>query len=345
MADLAEDDTIDDIGADIGSALTELRQEPAAAAPTPAQAETPEPAAEAAQAPTEARARNPDGTFAKAEETGQSLEPAPQEPARTILPPRSWTAAAKAKFATLDPDVQQEVLRREKEIDDGKAQWDTKAEKYNKLDAVFAPVRDRLTLNGLTEDTYIRALVQADEMLRSNGPQAIQLLAQQYGINLAAMFGQQGGPQTQPVNGQPDPQIQALLQEVQALRAERQQETTQRQDQDKQATQAQIDAFANDPAHLYFDNVKPEMAALLQSGAAKDLPEAYDMACHARKDIRQLLAAAAVPKTASVQTRPNGSSITGAQRPGLKPNGAASTGKDDIGDDVRAAFAMHRGQV
>ena len=46
-----------------------------------------------------------------------------------------------------------------------KLQWDTKAEAFNKLDAVIAPVRDRLDDGRLTPDTYIAALVRADGML------------------------------------------------------------------------------------------------------------------------------------------------------------------------------------
>lgn len=329
-------DDFDDMSADIEAAMKgDAPAEAVAAEPIlPADTqETPE--------QTEARTRDENGRFAKAPEDVQDTPASGEEPAKTILPPRSWTAAAKSKFAQLDPDVQQEVLRREREIEAGKQQWDTKAEAFNKLDAVIAPVRDRLTMSGLTPDTYIAALVRADEMLR--GPQqlqAIQMLAQQYGINLGAI---QGGPQAQPQQWQPDPQYQALQSQFQQLQARLDQDAQAKQDQEHQATLARIEAFASDPANIYFDNVRGEMAAFISSGAAKDLPDAYDMAIHARPDIRQLLAAAAASKAQTAPTRPNGLSVTGAQRGAAKANGTPSTG--NVEDDVLAAFREVEGRV
>jgi len=249
-------DDFDDMSADIEAAMKgDAPVEAVAAEPIlPADTqETPE--------QTEARTRDENGRFAKAPEDVQDTPASGEEPEKTILPPRTWTGAAKSKFAQLDPDVQQEVLRREREIEAGKQQWDTKAEAFNKLDAVIAPVRDRLTMSGLTPDTYIAALVRADEMLR--GPQslqAIQMLAQQYGINLGAIS---GGPQAQPQQWQPDPQYQALQSQFQQLQARLDQDAQAKQEQDHQATLARIEAFASDPANIYFDNVRGEMAALI----------------------------------------------------------------------------------
>ena len=341
---MALTDEPDDIGADI--ALAMKGDEPAAIAPAEPilPADTQDPAEETAQEKAD-RVRDEHGRFAKAEETAQDAPAQAQEPAKpTILPPRSWTAAAKAKFATLDPDVQQEVLRREGEIDAGKQQWDTKAERYNRLEAAIAPHRDRLTLSGVEESVYIARLAQADKMLTENPYQAIQEVARMYGIDLAQVNGQQfsgGPPQGQPYQ---DPQYQTLAQEVQALRAERQQEITQRQALEQQSAQAQIEAFANDPANLYFDNVKPEIAALLQSGAAKDLPQAYEMACHARPDIRALLQATAAARPSTL-TRPGGPQVTGAQRGATPPASSAANQNSSIDDDVRAAMNELAGRV
>lgn len=331
----------DDIGADIAAAMGT----PAEVAPVAAEAILPDDTKGLDPVETEAekaaRTRDEQGRFAKAPEAVQDAPVEVQEPAKTILPPRSWTAAAKAKFNALDPDVQQEVLRREGEMDQGKAQWDTKAELFNKLDAVLAPVKDQLAFNGMTPDTYVGALVNADQALRGpNKVQALQFLAQQYGINLGQQL-PQSGPQTQPVTGQPDPQYQALQQRFNDLQSRVDQRDKAAEAEKQAVFVRQIEDFASDPAHLYFDNVKPEMAALLQSGSAKDLQGAYDMACHARPDIRALIAAAAKP--AQAQTRPNGLSVTGAQKGVGKPNGALQG--NSIDDDVRAAFAEVSGRV
>lgn len=324
MADFEEDD----IGADIAATMAEMAGEPA-----------PEPAINAAPAgETETekaeRTRDEQGRFAKADETVQSV-PTVQGPETTTLPPRSWNAAAKAKFATLEPDVQQEILRRETEIDAGKVQWETKAEKYNRLDAALSGVRDRYSLAGLSDEQYVGALVQADQMLRGpNALQAIHTLAQQYGINLSQMAPQQqqfGGPPQQFA----DPQIYSLQQTVQGLQSRLEAQDKAQETAAQQALESQIQAFASDPAHIYFDNVKPEMAALLQAGTVQTLADAYEAACHARPDIRQLIAAASVSKTAAPPTRPNGSSVTGARKGAQQPP-PASNG-NEVEDDVRQA--------
>jgi hypothetical protein len=53
--------------------------------------------------------------------------------------------------------------------------------------------------------------------------------------------------------------------------------------------QTDIERFASDPKHMFFDNVRGEMSFLLQSGKAVSLGDAYDKACWADKEIRELL--------------------------------------------------------
>ncbi len=338
----------DDIGADIMRAM-QGESEPVAAVvetnilPADTQADdTGPPVIEGAQ---ETRARDENGRFAKAGETVQDVPAQAAEPAQqpTIRPPKSFTPAEKAEFLKASPLMQQAMLRRDAEIDAGKAQWDTKAERYNKLDAVLAPVRDRLTISAISDEQYIQALVRADEMLR--GPQAreaLQLLAQQYGIQ--PMQGQSGPPQ------QADPQMQAfqqlmapLQQTVQQMQAQFQAQQQQTTQQAQSAIEQQIAQFANDPQHIYFSNVEEHMAKLISSGAAKGLDDAYEIACYANKEIRDLMAAAA-PKAQPPQTRPAGPQVTGAQRgAAAKPNGAASNSSYE--DDVRSAFEEVAGRV
>lgn len=319
-------ETDTDLEADVRAAIEGPLDPPAAEQPTQ-QAE-----------PTGDRTRDEHGRFApksvdsKAEVT--QVDPAQgEEPARTILPPRTWTAAAKAKFATLDPDVQQEVLRREKEIDDGKAQWDSKAEHYNRLTKLYEPIRDRLTLNGLTEEAYTAALIRADEMLRSNPQAAMQQLAQLYGFQLP-----QG--MQQPQQQQVDPVMQGLQQQVQQLTQLFTSQQQAREQGERQEIVGEIEAFRNDPKHIYFDNVRPKMVKLLEGGLAKDLPEAYDMACYADPEVRTLMAAK--PLTPAKPGKPNGISVTGSPR---GQGQASPNARVTAEDDVRAAMEELAGRV
>lgn len=341
------DTEVDDIGADIMKAM-QGEAEPAALEtdilPPDTQADAEQP-----EAVTGERVRDEHGRFAKAEEVVQTAPQAQQqEPAKpTILPPKSWTPQAKADFATLAPHVQQEILRREGEIDAGKQQWETKAEQFNKLDAALSKVRDRYRLAGLSDDQYVGALVQADEMLRGpNALQAIHMLAQQYGINLGQQ--PQGGPQQQ---FQPaDPQTQILQQYLTPLQQEVQQ-LRQQLDQQKQSSEqaqlseaaAAIEAFRNDPANIYFDNVKDDIVALLKAGRATDLADAYDKAIWANKDIRTILQATG-HKPTTTQTKPASPQVTGAQR-GAAPRPSDASNSNSIEDDVREAMSQLAGRV
>lgn len=320
----------DDWEADIRATL----EGPSEEQPAPVQPE------EQQQAAPE-RPRDEHGRFKpvdKAEEA-EEVEAAPaEEPDKpTILPPRSWTAAAKAKFALLDPDIQQEVLRREKEIDDGKAQWDTKAEQFNRLQKLFDPVRDQLTLSGLDEAAYIRALVQADMMLKRNPQQGLMEVARMYGVQLP-----QGA---QPANGyqQPaiDPTIQALLQKVGGLEQSLQGWQSQAEERERAQINGEIEAFRSDPANIYFDNVRDKMVQLLEARLAADLPSAYRMACQLDDDVQKAMTIK--PVTPGKPAKPKDISVTGGKGQGSAQK--TSNPRNSEEDDVRAALEELSGRL
>ena len=318
-------ETDTDMEADVRAAI-EGTEAPSREAPEPVQ-----------ETEGDGRARDEHGRFApKVDNKPEVTQAAPaqgEEPERTILPPRSWTAAAKAKFATLDPDVQQEVLRREREIDDGKAQWDSKAEHYNRLTKLYEPIRDRLTLNGLTEEAYTAALIRADEMLRQNPQAAMQQLAQLYGFQLP------GGQQMQP-QAQVDPVMANLQQQVQQLTQFITGQQSAREQRERAEMTTEIQAFAADPRHVYFENVRPTMVKMLESGLAADLADAYDKACYADPEVRAVMNVK--PLIPAKPGKPANISVTGSPRGQQSPTPNA---KATAEDDVRAAIEELSGRI
>lgn len=250
--------------------------------------------AEAAAAQT----RGPDGKFAKAPEQGQaSPEPKaalpgaePQPTAETIRPPASWSATAKADFAKLPVHIQQEVTKREGEIEGGKAQWDQKAQRFNRLDSILGPRQERFKLAGIDETQAVQALFAAQDMLESADPRvrasAIQHLARQSGVDLRSLV--QADPQQQP-QAQLPPVVQQLFAEINSLKQSQAQQQTAAHQRTASETQGQLDAFAADPANVYFANVRNDMAALIRAGQAEGLKDAYDKATWANPEIRPLL--------------------------------------------------------
>lgn len=269
--------------------------------------------------------------------------PAPEAQPEPIRPPASWSAQAKADFATLAPHIQQEVLRRETEVNKGFEERATKLKQWEPLDAVLAPVRSRLAMNGLNDVSYVQALVAADETLRGpNKVQGLLQLAQQYGIDLR-QFTQPGqAPQQQAFQPQPQPvDIQAEIDR----RFQEFQNTTQ-----TAQTQAQLDAFAKD--NLYYENVRPAMAAIIQTDPSlaqlaatnpvEALKAAYEQACWASPTVRPLMLKEQAAKTdeanrAAATARVNGArqaagAITGSPAPGSAPtrSGPAPSIRDTL---------------
>jgi hypothetical protein len=314
----------DDIGADIAAAFE-------------AQTEAPE-------GQQEGPARDDAGKFAKkAEEApGEPSEPVTEtveeEPVRK--PPASWSPQAKADFLTLPPHIQDEVLKRERDVEKG---FETKAseiKRYAPIEAVIAPHRDRWTAHGVSEDQAIGRLLAADTYLRENPLAAIQELAQSYGVDLR-MFAQGGLPQQQPA-------LQPVMQRMQQLEA-------QLQARDEAAAQAQrsdvektIKAFSSSAEATYFADVEDDMTALIAAGRVQGdtmdekLKNAYEMATWARPDIRKLIQAdQSKPKQETAEQRQRtanakkaSGSITGST------NGAAVLAPPDesLQDTIRRAM-------
>jgi hypothetical protein len=290
--------------------------------------ETPtEPAAEpkaaepAAEAPSGDRPRDANGRFlpkseepAKAEAQPQSAPgpqapqaaEAPKEPQQQVvdLPPSTWTALAKAEYAKLPEVVRNEIKKRESDFQKGISGYKQAADYGQRMQQTLQPFMPLIQQAGGQPEAVVRNLLQTAATLRTGSPQQKQQLlvqiAQEYGVPLP---GQQA--QETPA-GQFDPN--ALAPVVQQLLAPHLQKfeqissrfTTaeqQREQKEQEALASQIEAFrtatdsSGQPKHMYFDNVRGTMAALIDSGDAATLEDAYVMACRAHPEVSQILAA------------------------------------------------------
>jgi hypothetical protein len=297
------------------------------------EAETPHDDGEKA---ADGRVRGPDGKFiAKAPEMVQDTPDQPSEavadPAAklAIRAPASWSPAAKATFDKLPPEVQQAVAKREQEIDHGLRRKSEEVKRYEPLEQVLAPRRAQWAAQGMDEVHAVKTLLAAQDLLEKNPMQGLEFLARSYGVNLNT-----AQPQGQPYQAQPardsHPEIAALKQQLQVLQSQVQTAQT-------APIVSQIDAFQNDPANLYFENVRDDMAVLLHNGKASDLKEAYEMACWMRPDIRPFLQTAQAPaapvQDKAAQARRAAVSVTGSPGQTRIPKSNGS-----IEDDIRAAF-------
>lgn len=341
---------------DAGDASPSLNAQPGER-PAPAPAPQPQQPAQAAQPAGEPQ-RDAQGRFVpKAPETGQpNQQPGAAQPlaaggpaqAQTTAPPLSWSAPAKAEFAKLSPTIQQEVLKREGEIAQGKLEWEQKAERFNRLDSILAPRRDQIAMAGSDEAGYVQRLFAAEDVLRRTPVDGILYLGQQYGVNWNQLLQRLSGS---PAAQQPQlpPQLQPLMQQVQSLTqtVQQQQRATQQSHLDE-ATR-HIAAFGQDPANVYFENVRGDMAKLMANGQATNLKEAYEAACWARSDIRPLMIQAQsqeqqrqaqeTAKAKAAAARQASGSVTGSPTPGARAAGPKQTLDDALSEAWDAAAA------
>jgi len=342
----------DDVRADVVAAIEQLRG-PSDTAPEPEQeiaAATSEDAA-----PFE-RPRNERGQFIRADGTVDTEAEAqrvpdadpsadkPVVPSTAPEPPTSWSADAKAEWLKLSPALQQAVIKRETEINEGGRRW---SEEKRAVETMLDPIRQQAQRTGLSFDEGFKRLVSMSEWMEREPHAAIRALAQSYGVNLAQpQTGMQPPPvvpQQQPQqNQQPDPVVYELQTKLNGLMGMLQQ-------QQKAEAQSSIQSFASAPGHEHFDAVKGIMGQLIETGQAADLPDAYDKAIWLDPTIRSSLIAAQTAKAAEEKRAAEQAAVKKARAGSLSLNGSpvgtpavgAKPEYETVRAAAEAAYAQH----
>lgn len=258
----------DDLGAIFDQVTGQVEPEPEPE-PEPTEAEKPE------EAPQDEKGES------EPESKTEEDKPTP------VSPPNSWTAEAKEKFSDLDPAIQQEVLKREADYSKGLEKNASKAKLADEFEGTVAPYRAMMAASNVTPNEAVQQLMNTWYLLETTQPdqkrQLILDLAQRYGVELNQSS--QGNNEDEYV----DPDIKALRDEVSSLKNQQQSQIQQAQLTQTQALQAQIQAFQDDPKNEHFETVKAEMSALLQSGKAQTLEDAYSQALWLNETTRNTL--------------------------------------------------------
>ncbi|MBM3347106.1 MAG: hypothetical protein FJY55_11515, partial [Betaproteobacteria bacterium] len=228
-------------------------------------------------------AENPTGDTAPASE-GKEAAPAPTEskPAEGAdkapeatkgrAAPKSWAQDKHEVWAKMPPEAQDYYLQREEQMHQGLTQYKGDAEFGKSLRDVFAPYKTLLQGANLNEAQAAQWLMAAHAKL-STAPVAERAsyfadLARQYGIDLGAVTQQVANPVDSHVKG-----LQERLDMLQNTITAREQAALQ---DAQQAAAKEVEAFAADPAHPYFDEVADDIVAMLKAGAK--LADAYEKA-------------------------------------------------------------------
>lgn len=205
----------------------------------------------------------------------QEAEPAPEPPVWE-RPPASWKKDYHEVWQTADPKLKEYAWKREEEMKAGVQPLLTKAQFADQMQQAIEPYMNNIRGLGIEAPQAVKALMEADNILRHGSPQQKQqyfaTLAQQYGINM-------GEVQTQPV----DPSVYAIQNELAQVRGEVLNWKQQQEAAQNQALLNEINQFQTKVE--YFEEARPMMIQLLNSGVAKDLDDAYQKAVRLDEDL------------------------------------------------------------
>jgi hypothetical protein len=268
------------------------------------------------------------------------------EPEKTEAPalppidaPTAWNAEAKDKFKTLPRDVQELIKSREEEVHKGFTKLDEDRNLGKSMKEVITPYMAAIRAEGGTAETAVKDLLNTAYVLRNAPPQQkaamVQQIIEQYGVDMSYLQSHQSYQ---------DPVIMQLQQQVQQLSQMANPDVLQKQLQERMENDkllSEVNAFASNPENIHYEQVKPFMASLLQGGVAKDLKEAYDMACNAHPQIRstieaQKAAKLEASKQADLAAKKKAAASVSGSSGNFVPNSKPNT--NSVEDDLREAM-------
>ena len=252
--------------------------------------------------PIEPVVRDPKGRFTaqKAEQPAEEPQ-VEEEPPVWRRPPASWKKDYHEVWAKADPKMQEYAWQREEQMRAGVEPLLSKAQFADAMQEAISPYMTTIQGLGLSPDKAVAALMEADHKLRNSDPQTklqyFQQLAQSYGINLGAMQGQQGQMPQQAV----DPTVWALQNELNKVRGEVMGWKQQQEMMENQNLLNEINQFSLKAE--YFEDVRPTMIQLLQSGVAQTLEDAYEKAIRLDPNLFEQMTKAQQAEVAAKQAK------------------------------------------
>ena len=279
--------------------------------------------------------------------------PAPEKPAapspQIAKAPQSWKPDAREDWSKLTPRVQQEVIRREGEVQRALQESSEARQGYQKFKESVAPFENMIRAEGGEVLPAVQGLLQTAHMLRTAPPQyraqaiakmVANFLPGREGLELldAALSGQAqpGQPQQQqPVMR--DPRIDQLL-------AEREQEQRAKAEAATATARQQVEEIAKEE---FFEDVRQDMADLIEvarrRGVALSVKDAYNRAIGLHPEISKVVAqraAHAARNPVGSTARAKAASVSVRASPAVTPKVG-----DESSNDLRATLERVESEI
>ncbi len=288
--------------------------------PAPAGEETP-PAAESEGAATEesegddgAKFLPPEGTESGDEAGKESVEETLAEPEERV--PVGWKGEAKLKWAEVPQEVRQEVVRREKEVNDVLRESAGSRQFQEAFERTIAPFQQFIAADGGDPLTATRNLMQTAAVLRVGSPQqkaqTVAQIVRQFGIDIETLDSALAGAPAQPGNGagmSPDVQqyLQQQLAPVQQFMGNLQSRVQHANEVQATEVSSEIEAFENNPKYPYFEDVRDDMGWLFERANQRNekltLESAYEQAIRMNPKLSEIMSKQQAAKQAQAANK------------------------------------------
>ena len=228
-------------------------------------------------------------------------------------------------------------VQREREYATGVSNYKAEAQKSKDLQDAMQEFMPALQQYNTPPATWIKNLGSAHHVMVFGTPeQKLQLfsnMAQQYGVPLAAVQGMQTGQGIDPVNLQ-------LMQHIQDLSSKVNQTIGWREQQEQQQLMTEISKFSDATKYPHFEQVRGDMAQLLESGIAPNLDAAYAKAVRMNDEVWTAEQERQANAQTAKQAADKAAAIARAKANSVSPKSVAPSGNpaNNVAKDRRAAL-------
>lgn len=217
------------------------------------------------------------------EEVGEEIEAAPEEGEVVDVaepevaevadpPPKSWAKETHEVWSKLPPEAKQQIVHREKQMLDGLDQYKADATYGKTIKDVITPYKRVIDEAGLTEPQAMQYLMNAHVKL-TYGSREQRLAAYQ---ELGRSIGIADAAPADPNAPKPNQEVLEVKEKLSRIEQEHNARKAVEIKAAQDKSRSEVDAFASDPAHPYFDEVAEDVAIYIKSGM--NLQDSYERA-------------------------------------------------------------------
>ena len=274
-----------------------------------------------------------------AAEAGTSPASAAKPTAPSYKPPQSWGVKVREKWGALDPEIQAEIDKRERDVSN-------KIRSYGELNKFRESLTPYAGLLGEDPTKGIASILQREATWNTATPQqrvaiiADQIVKGQLPIDALdqALAGRVGG-QVAPQQAQAiDPE--ALIRQAEERVAQRIQSSMAARE--TQRAQASIAEFAAKHEFFSAPGVQDKMAGLIEAGVAKGMDDAYALVCKIDPEISGVISQRSAAEAARETTADTAAAKAAAMSVRSSPVATAAPTATDLRSQIVANMAASR---